>query len=90
MKSSLVSEFSGHVTFAHIAGIPVVRGPDTSCFAQQRLDGLLCDVSPQTSAHRAASEKQFLLSVHLDSSLRGPTSLALWAASPSMGHSTTE
>lgn len=31
MKSSLASEFSGHVIFAHIAGIPAVRGSDTSC-----------------------------------------------------------
>lgn len=30
MKSSLVSEFSGHVIFAHITGILAVRGSDAS------------------------------------------------------------
>lgn len=32
MKSSLVSASSGHVTFAHIAGIPVVRDPTPAVF----------------------------------------------------------
>lgn len=58
MKSPVVSEFSGHVIFTHIAGIPVVRGSRTSCvYLSKGLIAYYAMVKPQTVAWEGCISK---------------------------------
>lgn len=83
-----LSEFSGHVIFAHIAGTPVVKGSRTSCvYLGRGLTGSDAMEGPDPELTGAASQKLFPLSVHAENPR---LLLQVSSLTPSKGHPATE
>lgn len=94
MKSSLVSEFGGHVTCAHIAGIPVGRERTPAVFiSAEASEPATLGKAPNRSS-RELHLRSSSFSTHSENrSFTALKSIFLWAASlttPLMGRSPTE